>query len=230
MSLLAYHFLAAGDRASAPRAARYARAAAEQATWRFAHHEAARLWQEAVAAHDRSQVHDERTRLSLIMGMIRALALAGDVVTARERRNAAIADAEKLGDPALTADLLSAFDVPTIWTNRRYAAKDDHVVAAAERVLRLLPPRAEEARCRVLTTLALELDGTQDDRAGRPRTRPRPSLAAWTGRTCWHRPSTPGTRTPTTARGWPANALPSAASCWPSGSATSWPPSRSLAM
>ncbi|MFE3521366.1 BTAD domain-containing putative transcriptional regulator [Streptomyces sp. NPDC059161] len=164
VSLLAYHFLAAGDRASAPRAARYARAAAEQATWRFAHHEAARLWQEAVAAHDRSQVHDERTRLGLIMGMIRALALAGDVVTARERRNAAIADAEKLGDPALTADLLSAFDVPTIWTNRRYAAKDDHVVAAAERVLHLLPPRAEEARCRVLTTLALELDGTQDDR------------------------------------------------------------------
>lgn len=164
VSLLAYHFLAAGDRASAPRAARYARAAAEQATWRFAHREAARLWQEAVAAHERSQVHDERTRLGLIMGTIRALALAGDVVSARERRNAALADAEKLGDPALTADLLSAFDVPTIWTNRRYAAKDDQVVAAAERVLALLPPHAAEARCRVLTTLALELDGTQDDR------------------------------------------------------------------
>ncbi|GGT85341.1 BTAD domain-containing putative transcriptional regulator [Streptomyces violascens] len=164
VSLLAYHFLAAGDRASAPRAARFARAAAEQAAWRFAHREAARLWQEAVAAHDRSGVHDERTRLELVMGTIRALALAGDVVTARERRNAAIADAEKLGDPEFTADLLSAFDVPTIWTNRRYAAKDDQVVAAAEGVLRLLPPYAEEARCRVLTTLALELDGTQDDR------------------------------------------------------------------
>ncbi|MFD7170035.1 ATP-binding protein [Streptomyces violascens] len=164
VSLLAYHFLAAGDRASAPRAARYARAAAEQAAWRFAHREAARLWQEALAAHDRSGVHDERTRLGLIMGTIRALALAGDVVSARERRNAAITDAEKLGDPVLTADLLSAFDVPTVWTNRRYAAKDDQVVAAAERVLHLLPPHAGEARCRVLTTLALELDGTQDDR------------------------------------------------------------------
>ncbi|WP_438295846.1 BTAD domain-containing putative transcriptional regulator [Streptomyces sp. HUAS TT7] len=164
VSLLAYHFLSAGDRASAPRAARYARAAAEQAAWRFAHREAARLWQQALTAHDRSGVHDERTRLGLVMGTIRALALAGDVVAARERRNAAIADAEKLGDPVLTADLISAFDVPTVWTNRRYAAKDDQVVDAVERVLCLLPPHAGEARCRVLTTLALELDGTQDDR------------------------------------------------------------------
>ncbi|MFI6055248.1 BTAD domain-containing putative transcriptional regulator [Streptomyces violascens] len=181
VSLLAYHFLAAGDRASAPRAARYARAAAEQAAWRFAHREAARLWQEAVAAHDRSGVHDERTRLELVMGTVRALALAGDVVNARERRNAAIADAERLGDPEFTADLLSAFDVPTIWTNRRYAAKDDQVVAAAERVLCLLPPYAEEARCRVLTTLALELDGTQDDR-GRQAARQAEALARGLGR------------------------------------------------
>ncbi|MEU1815913.1 BTAD domain-containing putative transcriptional regulator [Streptomyces roseifaciens] len=164
VSLLAHHFLAAGDRATASRAATYARAAAEQAQRRFAHREAVRLWQAALEAHDRSGSGGGRQRLELVMGMVRALALAGDVVAAREQRGAAVEAAEGIGDPEFTADVLAAFDVPTVWTNRRYAARDTQIVATAERVLHGLPAGATTARCRALTTLALELDGAQDER------------------------------------------------------------------
>lgn len=164
VGLLAHHFLAAGDRATASRAATYARAAAEQAQRRFAHREAVRLWRAALEAHDRSGSADERGRLELLMGMVRALALAGDVVAAREQRGAAVQAAEEFSDPEFTADVLAAFDVPTVWTNRRYAARDTQIVATAERVLGDLPAGAATARCRALTTLALELDGAQDER------------------------------------------------------------------
>lgn len=164
VSLLAHHFLAAGDRATASRAATYARAAAEQAQRRFAHREAVRLWRAALEAHDRSGSGGGRQRLELVMGMVRALALAGDVVAAREQRGAAVEAAEGIGDPEFTADVLAAFDVPTVWTNRRYAARDTQIVATAERVLGELPAGAATARCRALTTLALELDGAQDER------------------------------------------------------------------
>ncbi|KNB54219.1 hypothetical protein AC230_03530 [Streptomyces caatingaensis] len=164
VSLLAHHFLAAGDRATAPRAAAYARAAAEQAQRRFAHREAVRLWRAALEAHDRSGSADERGRLELVMGMVRALALAGDVVAAREQRGTAVEAAERFGDPEFTAGVLAAFDVPTVWTNRRYAARDAQIVATAQRVLDGLPEEAATARCQALTTLALELDGGQDER------------------------------------------------------------------
>jgi DNA-binding SARP family transcriptional activator len=152
---LAHHHLVAGS----PRASHYARVAAEHAERRFASHEAARLWQSALDTHD----GDVRTRLDLIMGLVRALAVSGALDRARTHRADALAIAEKLADPDLTARVISAFDVPAIWTDNDDPVLARHLVDVAERVLAERPEPA--VRSRLLATIALELRNTGGDRA-----------------------------------------------------------------
>ncbi|MBB5960096.1 DNA-binding SARP family transcriptional activator [Saccharothrix tamanrassetensis] len=161
---LAHHFLRAESRATAARAAYYARAAAERAEQRFAPHEAARLWRDAIAAHDRSGSDDVRTRLRSTMGMVRALAVTGDLAAARRHRAEALTAAGELGDPELTAAVIGSYDVPAIWTGNDDQAMSDHLVEVAERTLAALDPGNLAARCRLLGTLALELRGTTGGR------------------------------------------------------------------
>ncbi|WHT23580.1 BTAD domain-containing putative transcriptional regulator [Crossiella sp. CA-258035] len=158
---LAHHHLLAGNRAPADRVAHYTAAAAQRAEDRFAPHEAARLWQAALAAHD----GDPRTRLELLMGLVRAQAVTGNLETARHHRAAALAQAEALGDPELTARVIGAFDVPGIWTTNDDPAIAGQVVATTERTLAALPPHQLAHRARLLTTLAMELRGTRSARA-----------------------------------------------------------------
>jgi DNA-binding SARP family transcriptional activator/multisubunit Na+/H+ antiporter MnhG subunit len=164
VDLLAHHFLLAGSRSTAARAAHYAGAAAERAERRFAPHEAHRLWQAAITAHDRSGVIDTRARLELVMGLVRALAVTGDLAAARRHRVDAISAAEGVGDPELTARVIGAFDVPGIWTTNDDPAMAEHVVAVTERTLAALPDDQAAVRCRLLSTLAMELRGTGSPR------------------------------------------------------------------
>ncbi|MEU6268166.1 BTAD domain-containing putative transcriptional regulator [Saccharopolyspora shandongensis] len=161
---LAHHYFHADDRRTAGRAARYAKAAAEAAERRFAPHEAARLWRQAVAAHDRSESGDALARLDLITGLVRALAVAGELDEARQHRAEAIATADQLGDPELTARVIGAFDVPAIWTRNDDEDVARQVIEATERTLAALPDDRAEARSRLLSTLALELRGTRTQR------------------------------------------------------------------
>ncbi|MCW2913335.1 MAG: putative ATPase, partial [Actinomycetia bacterium] len=153
---IAHHLLRAEGRATAVRTAHYARAAAERAERRFAPHEAARLWRETVAALDRSGNGDARARLAAVMGMVRALAVTGDLRQARRHRAAAITAAEALSDPLLTADVIGSFDVPAIWTANDDEALSARLVAAAERTLTTLPADRETERARLLITIAME--------------------------------------------------------------------------
>jgi DNA-binding SARP family transcriptional activator len=161
---LAHHFLRAESHSTAGRAAHYARAAAEHAERRFAPHEALRLWRDAIAAHDRSGVDDPRARLESVMGMVRALAVTGGLEAARRYRAEAITSAEKLGDPALTARVITAFDVPAIWTSNDDPVLSRDVVDSAERTLAALSAHQAEQRCRLLSTIALELRGAPGER------------------------------------------------------------------
>ncbi|GAA4536088.1 BTAD domain-containing putative transcriptional regulator [Amycolatopsis samaneae] len=164
---LARHFLRAEGPAAASRAARYARAAAEQAEHRFAPHESARHWRDAVEAYDRSGADDPRTRLDSVMGLVRALALTGGLESARTHRSAAITAAERLGEPGLTARVITAFDVPAIWTRNDDPGLSEKVVDAAERTLSALSPDETALRCRLLSTIALELRGMPGERGPR---------------------------------------------------------------
>jgi DNA-binding SARP family transcriptional activator len=153
---IAHHYLRAENRATAARTAHYTRAAAQRAEHRFAPHEAARLWRETVAALDRSSNGDARARLEAVMGMVRALAVTGDLQQARRHHAEAITAAEALSDPVLTAGVIGSFDVPAIWTANDDQALSARLVAAAERALATLPTDHETERARLLITIAME--------------------------------------------------------------------------
>jgi DNA-binding SARP family transcriptional activator len=155
---LAHHFLLAESLPD--KAAHYAAAAAVRAERRFAPHEAARLWRAALDVHD----GDPRTRLDLVMGLVRALAVTGELQAARQHRAGALAAAEALDDPELTAHVIGAFDVPGIWTANDDPALAEQIVAVAERTLAALPTGMLVERGRLLSTIAMELRGTRSPR------------------------------------------------------------------
>ncbi|MFE2943065.1 BTAD domain-containing putative transcriptional regulator [Streptomyces sp. NPDC059255] len=164
---LAHHFDRAESRATAARAARYARAAAVEAERGFAPHEAVRLWRQAVAAHDRGGEGDVRGRLEAVMGLVRALAVTGSLEAARTHRAEAVATAEALGDPALTAEVAGAFDVPAIWTRNDDEDLSRRIAGTIGRTLAALPGDQVARRARLLGALALELRSTATGRGDR---------------------------------------------------------------
>ncbi|MGN9810055.1 BTAD domain-containing putative transcriptional regulator [Micromonospora sp. BQ11] len=163
---LAHHFTRAGTRATAPRAVRYATAAAEQAERRSQPHLAGRLWQEAVAAHRRIE-DDPRGQLRALMGLGRALAVTGHLDQARRHRAEALTTAELLGDPHLVAEVLTAFEVPAVWTRNDDEHLSRRIAHAAERALIALGDGEDAGRSRLSSTLALELRGGTTDRGHR---------------------------------------------------------------
>ncbi|MEU5790506.1 BTAD domain-containing putative transcriptional regulator [Micromonospora purpureochromogenes] len=166
VTALAHHFTRAGTRAAAPRAARYATAAAEQAERGSLPHLAARLWQQALDAHELAD-DDPHGRLRALMGLGRALAVTGHLDRARRHRGAALTAAERLDDPRVTADVLAAFEVPAIWTHNDDDRLAHRIVEAAERTLACLGGDRPADRSRLLSTLALELRGDTTDRGHR---------------------------------------------------------------
>ncbi|MFI0368271.1 BTAD domain-containing putative transcriptional regulator [Actinomadura sp. 1N219] len=162
VAAIAHHYLESG--ADPAKAVRYARRAAEAAEARFAHGTAAGLWIRVVETLRAEGPGATRDRLAAEVSAIRASALAGNVVGARERRHAAIADARALGDVRLLARIIASFDVPTLWTSREYGTLDHDIVDATGEALARLPADEPELRVRLLTTLAMELEGEPHDR------------------------------------------------------------------
>ncbi len=122
-----------------------------------------RVWQQVTAAYDRTVPPGARTRLESTTALLRGLALTGGsgLLAARAHRVAAVAAAEELGDPELTARVIGAYDVPAIWTRLDDPEQAARVVAAAERTLTALPAEGHEAaKARLLATIALESRGT----------------------------------------------------------------------
>lgn len=161
---LAHHYLRADGEDAARMAARHAAIAAERADRRFAPHEAARLWHDVLDAQARAGDAEPRARLDARMGLVRALAITGDLDGSRRQRSAAIEHAEALGDPRQTAEVITAFVVPALWTRNDDEALSAQVVAASERTLTAGTALGPDLRSRLLSTIALELRGTTDPR------------------------------------------------------------------
>ena len=162
VTALAYHFAEAGT--DPAKAACYLRLAAEQAEQRFAYHEAVRLYEHAITCLDQAGAATTRSRLELVLGLVRALASTGQLARARSHRRDAIRAAVPLDDPVLLAQVITAFDVPMPVPSREYGETDDELVATVEQTLARLPPGDHPLRCRLLTTLAVELDGAESER------------------------------------------------------------------
>lgn len=89
-------------------------------------------------------------------------ALTGGLALAQSHRFAAVREAERLGDPLLTARVLTAYDVPANWTISDDPVQAQALVSAARRTLRLLPDGVDALRARLLAVIALEHRGTRD--------------------------------------------------------------------
>lgn len=121
------------------------------------------VWTRAAEVYDRTVAVGSRARLESTVGLLRTLAVTGGLRAAQEHRLAAITAAEEFGDPALTARVIGAYDVPAIWTRSDDPVQAREVVAAAERTLAVLPD-IPASRCRLLATVALEMRGTRSPR------------------------------------------------------------------
>ncbi|MGV9775623.1 BTAD domain-containing putative transcriptional regulator [Streptosporangium sp. NPDC003464] len=165
VAVIAHHAVEAGPAAHTA-AARWAVAAAQQASLRLAYEEAAVWWGRAVAAHGAS-AGDPIDHVELLLRQVRALLEAGDALGARQARAEAVRAADRAGaGPELTARALTALDAPTIWTLRNpYEAVELRLVHRFEAALRELPATDSPERARLLGGLAQELyDGTDDPR------------------------------------------------------------------
>ncbi|SDJ08669.1 DNA-binding transcriptional activator of the SARP family [Lentzea albidocapillata subsp. violacea] len=144
VQVLAHHLALAGTRG-----AEAVRVLAEAAAGNRSPREAVRLWRAALAAAGAE-------RLDLLTGLVRALAVSGDLEGARERRSAALRLAE---GPQEVAEVIGSFDVPGIWTTNDDPAHSAELVAAAERILPAFPG-PDATRARLLATIAMEDRGT----------------------------------------------------------------------
>jgi DNA-binding SARP family transcriptional activator len=169
VSALAHHFTAAGS--DPVRAARYCGLAAGQAERRLAFHEAAALREQALGLLDQAGAPewekpsaDARERLELVLGLVRALSHDGQLATAHALRWHAVRAAQRHGDPELLARVVTAIDVPRAMFLHEDGAAAGELVSVAERLLRELPPGDHPLRCRLLTTLAIELEDADTER------------------------------------------------------------------
>ena len=106
-----------------------------------------------------------RTHLRSTVDVARTLAIAGGdhLATAQQQRVAAALAAEASGDPVLTARIVTAYDVPAVWTRSDDPAAADALVGVARRTLHRLGPDASAVlRARLLAVVGIEHRGTRD--------------------------------------------------------------------
>ncbi|MBN6058248.1 AAA family ATPase [Nonomuraea sp. RK-328] len=163
VAALAHHFFLAD---AAEKAVHYSGLAAEQAERRFAHREGAALWEQAIAAFDRTG-GDTRDRLQLMLHRIKALALCGDMTAARLLRREAMDAALPLGDLEITARVAASLAVPHKGMARDFTRTAWEIVDVTEKALMELPEGEQTLRASLLTTLALELEGSSSPERGR---------------------------------------------------------------
>jgi DNA-binding SARP family transcriptional activator len=166
---LAHHYTAAGT--DPVRAARYCGLAAVQAERRLAFHEAATLREQALGLLDQAGAADwsepgteAGDRLELVLGLVRALSHDGQLALAHSLRWHAVRAVQRRGDPELLARAVTAIDVPRVLFPHEDGGTERELAGIAERLLRELPPGDHPLRCRLLTTLAIELEDAETER------------------------------------------------------------------
>ncbi|WP_268892884.1 AfsR/SARP family transcriptional regulator, partial [Puerhibacterium puerhi] len=120
------------------------------------------VWDEVAGAYAHGP--GTRARLEASADLLRTLAVAGELAQARGGRVAVVHAAEQLGDPELTARVLTAYDVPGTWSRSDDPAQAAAVAAAAERTLAALPDAAPlPLRARLHAVVATETRGLRGD-------------------------------------------------------------------
>ena len=113
----------------------------------------------------RTEATGTYTRLRSMSTVAGTAALTGgtNLVLAQAQRAAAVAEARRLGDAELTARVITAYDVPTIWTRSDDEEQAAVLVTTARQTLAGLGQHGSIAlRSRLLATIAVEHRGSRD--------------------------------------------------------------------
>ncbi|GGL90677.1 BTAD domain-containing putative transcriptional regulator [Nakamurella endophytica] len=161
VTALAHHHESAGP-SHAAATARYAAAAADLAEHRWAYTDAADWWARAESARRTAGPDDVAGVLRLRARQIRAAQLAGDVARSRSLREDILPVAAATGDHELTAEIILAADVPTIWSPRSVHPQDHYLLGLTRATADRLAGRPD-LRARLLAVVATELEGDPDD-------------------------------------------------------------------
>ena len=100
----------------------------------------------------------------LLLQLATALRHAGDLTASVAAQDEALAAAERSGDLDALARAALSYGRVGLWQRREYATVDPRVVAALERLLRLLPTADDPQRARLLAGLAVALYYTEEHR------------------------------------------------------------------
>ncbi|MFE6971360.1 BTAD domain-containing putative transcriptional regulator [Isoptericola sp. NPDC057653] len=120
-------------------------------------------------------------RLEQSATLLGSAAVTGGLAEARDQRSAVVRAADRRGDPRLTARVLDAVHVPSVWPVPDDPAEAAVLAQVAERTLRELGPDApDRTRARLLAGLATELRGARGGR-GPEAAREAVALARRTG-------------------------------------------------
>lgn len=106
-----------------------------------------------------------RARLRSTVDVARTLAIAGGdhLATAQQQRVSAALAAEATGDPVLTARIVTAYDVPAVWSRSDDPEAAAALVGVARRTLRRLGEDASRVlRARLLAVVGIEHRGSRD--------------------------------------------------------------------
>lgn len=163
---LAHHALAGAGPSTARSAAVRGAEAGRAALGTGAYADATTLLAGALEVLERSpdQAADGGLRLDLLCMLVSARGHAGDVRGARRSRTLAVRLAGELGDQHALARAYTAYDAPTLWTNREFQEPDHALIGGLEAALARVPSDDPATRCRLLATLALEIEATDPDR------------------------------------------------------------------
>lgn len=168
---LAHHAVAAASPATAAEAVGLVVAAARAAESVGAHADAARQWASALRMQELAgpRAGGDEALLELLLPSISAHARAGNAVVARVQQREAVRAAGRLGRRDLRVAALAGWDAPLVWTVRDDGAQDPELLHP---LLELLETEAgadlpDDVRARLWVALFREVEGVDDDRAGR---------------------------------------------------------------
>jgi tetratricopeptide (TPR) repeat protein len=162
LAAIAHHLLEAAPAGEVEQGLRYATAAAEQAEARFAHEEAARMYERALSALQLAPA-DERRRCDLLLALADAQHRAGDHADARAIFRQAADIAREIRSPARLARAALGFGGP----RGEFGIVDHELLSLLRDALAAPRVLHDRVRARLLARLAMELyfTGAEERRA-----------------------------------------------------------------
>jgi DNA-binding winged helix-turn-helix (wHTH) protein/tetratricopeptide (TPR) repeat protein len=148
---LAFHFLEGAAVGSQDKAVHYAVQAAAAASAQFAHEDAARHLEQALALLERTPGGDERRRCEVLLALGEALRRSGIPVRSRDTFRRAADLAQQLNEPLLLADAAARLAV-LYWPH--FLVFEERPIGLLEEALKQLGKRNDALRARLLSLLA----------------------------------------------------------------------------